>query len=77
MNQKQALIEKGVDGKADGKGGKYESHTSVADITIIFADTRLVLVKMAEASGVASCIHRVMLRDGLDWMRNKLNTTLG
>lgn len=37
-------------GKGNGKGGNYESHTSVADITVIFADTGLVLVKRIEAS---------------------------
>lgn len=44
------MIEK--DGKEDGSGDKYESHTQIGDLTIIFADTRVVLVKIAKASAV-------------------------
>lgn len=42
-------MEKGADGKGGGIGSKekYESHTQIADLTIIFADTRVILVKWA------------------------------
>ena len=46
----QALVEKGVDGKDSGSNDKYESHTDIGDLTIIFADTRLIIIKRKEAS---------------------------
>lgn len=48
----QALVESGVDGKeSEGESkDKYESHTQVSDLTIIFADTRMILVKRTQAS---------------------------
>ena len=50
--RRQALVENGVDGKKSGGGSKdkYESHTQVGDLTIIFADTRVILVKRTKAS---------------------------
>lgn len=38
------------DGGDGGSKDKYESHTQVGDLTIIFADTRVVLVKRRKAS---------------------------
>ena len=48
----QALVESGVDGKeSEGESkDKYESHTQVSDLTIIFANTRMILVKRTKAS---------------------------
>lgn len=48
----QALVESGVDGKdSEGESNdKYESHTQVSDLTIIFANTRMILVKRTKAS---------------------------
>lgn len=45
----QALVESGVDGKSSS-GDKYESHTQISDLTIIFADTRMILVKRTKVS---------------------------
>lgn len=47
---RKALVEKGVDGKHRGSNDKYESHTDIGDLTIIFADTRLIIIKKKEAS---------------------------
>ena len=45
-------MESGVDGKeSEGESkDKYESHTQVSDLTIIFANTRMILVKRTKAS---------------------------
>lgn len=45
----QALVESGVEGKGS-TDDKYESHTQISDLTIIFADTRMILVKRTKAS---------------------------
>ncbi|CAM9140186.1 unnamed protein product [Hapterophycus canaliculatus] len=45
-----ALVESGVDGKKSRSKDKYESHTQVGDLTIIFANTRVILVKRTNAS---------------------------
>ncbi|CAM9897235.1 unnamed protein product [Ectocarpus sp. 12 AP-2014] len=65
----QALVESGVEGKGS-TGDKYESHTQISDLTIIFADTRMILVKrtkndrlgsakMLERSGAAKPLQMV------------------
>lgn len=41
----QALVESGVEGKGSSSRDKYESHTRVGDLTIIFANTRVIMVK--------------------------------
>lgn len=46
--QMQALVESGVEGKGSGSRDKYESHTRVGDLTIIFANTRVIMVKRAK-----------------------------
>eukprot|EP00752_Nemacystus_decipiens_P006311 g5691.t1 len=52
----QALVENGIDGKKSGGGSndKYESHTKVGDLTIIFADKRVILVKRAKNDRLGS-----------------------
>lgn len=42
------LVETGADGSGEPTGDKYESHTSVADTSIIFADKRLLFIKTEE-----------------------------
>ena len=37
-------------GKGKGSNDKYESHAQVGDLTTIFADTRLVLIKRTKVS---------------------------
>lgn len=46
------LVENGVGSKKSGGGSKdkYESHTQVGDLTIIFADNRVILVKRTKVS---------------------------
>jgi len=46
------LVEAGVDGSGSESEPRdnYESHTQVGDLTIIFAATRMILIKRTEVS---------------------------
>ncbi|CAN0206390.1 unnamed protein product [Scytosiphon promiscuus] len=50
----QALVESGGEGEANGSADKYESHTQISDLTIIFADTRMILVKRTKNDRLGS-----------------------
>lgn len=54
----QALVESGVKGKEGDSGStdKYESHTQISNLTIIFANTRMILVKRSQVG--VQCVYK-------------------